>query len=520
MYCMNKYISKQQLIKLSVFLLFILTPLLSAILFCAKDGHTISDIYIPLGGWSDEITYYKQIEGILSHGMPKGYFGYNQSKALYGPLGVWGLFPLIPYILWGFFFGWSYTSPIYANIAFGILALAGMYVILRPRKRTMGVLSLFWICNQFLNRYVLSGVIETSVMMQLMLVIALGEYLLSEKVRNQDHRKFTPVKDKLAMILCTVLISFMTLARPYFAVLYLIPLWKALRDKKKAWVLALPLVAIGTIVLFFLNNRYFCSTYFSNVLSFDSILADGIGGVFTQLIDSFVNIIKLIWYAIRYPGSGVGWYYLLLGTELLIMLYTCIFRKVKKQKMPPLFVSTLIGNCLILLSIIIMYDLGVGARHILALIMVNAVLLLTEVHFSWGIVLAGICLFSLYRTQGADALPYKDDAYVVYMNELEAAFAEVVQVTDTLSYDNVVAMPTADHDSANPNVGVCTYYGLMFAMPSGVGISLDFEDFYENPKNLKAGYILVHPQGQIRLTLEEIGMKCVYENEELMLYKR
>lgn len=517
---MQKYLTKQQFIKIGFFLLFILTPLISAILFCLKDGRTISDIYIPLGGWSDEITYYKQIEGILSHGMPKGYFGYNQSRALYGPLGVWGLIPLIPYIFWGFFFGWDYCSPIYANIFFGMLALAGLYVILRPRKRTMAVLSFFWISNQFLNRYVLSGVIETSVMMQLMFVIACGEYLLSERVRTQPDRSFTPAKDRAVMILCTVLISFMTLARPYFAVLYLIPLWKALRDRKKAWAIALPFVAVGTIVLFFLNNRYFCSTYFSNVLSFDGILASGIGGVFTQLTYSFVNIIKLIWYAIRYPGSGVGWYYLLLGTELLVMLCTCIFRKVKKQKMPPLFVATLIGNCLILLSIIIMYDLGVGARHILALIVVNAVLLLTEVHWCWGVVLAGICLFSIYRTQGADALPYKDDAYVAYMNELETAFAKVVQVTDELSYDNVVAMPTADHDAANPEVSVCTYYGLMFAMPSGVGISLDFEDFYENPENLKAGYILVHPAGQIRQTLEEMGMKCVYEREELMLYAK
>lgn len=517
---MQKKRSTQQAIQIISFLLFILTPLISAVLFCLKDGRSINDIYIPLGGWSDEITYYKQIEGILSHGMPKGYFGYNQSRALYGPLGVWGLLPLIPYIVWGFFFGWNYCSPIYANIFFGTLALAGVYFILRPRKRTMGILALFWLCNQFLNRYVCSGVIETSVMMQLMLVIALGEYLLSERIRTQTNRSFTPAKDRTAMLLCTVLISFMTLSRPYFAVLYLIPLWKALREQKKIWGIALPFAAAGTLVLFFLNNHYFCSTYFSNVLSFDSILDAGIGGFFLQITDSLIHIVKLIWYALRYSGSGVGWYYLLLGTELLVMLCTCISRKVKKQKMPPLFVATLIGNCLILLSIIIMYDLGVGARHILALIVVNAVLLLTEVHWGWGVVLAGICLFSIYRTCGADALPYQNDAYVAYMKELETAFAEVVQVTDTLSYDNVVAMPTADHAAANPDVAVCTYYGLMFAMPSGVGISLDFEDFYENPENLKAGYILVHPDGQIRQTLEEIGMTCVYEREECMLYKR
>ena len=97
---MNKIFSKK-VWKILIIIIFVLTPLISAVLFCLKDGRRIDEVYIPLGGWSDEITYYKQIEGILSHGMPRGYFGYNQSKALYGTLGVWGLVPLIPYVIWG-----------------------------------------------------------------------------------------------------------------------------------------------------------------------------------------------------------------------------------------------------------------------------------------------------------------------------------------------------------------------------------------------------------------------------------
>ena len=117
-----------------------MVPLLSAILFCFRDGKLISDIYIPLGGWSDEITYYKQIEGILAYGMPRGYFGYNQSRALYGSLGVWGLLPLIPYVIFGFFFGWNYCSPIYANILFSMLAFLVIYIFLRPDKKNLGVI--------------------------------------------------------------------------------------------------------------------------------------------------------------------------------------------------------------------------------------------------------------------------------------------------------------------------------------------------------------------------------------------
>lgn len=125
-------------------------------------------------------------------------------------------------------------------------------------------------------------------------------------------------------------------------------------------------------------------------------------------------------------------------------------------------------------------------------------------------------LFSIIQTQGADALPYKNDAYVEYMGILEKEFAEVVHVTEEISYDNVVAMPTADMDAGG--TGVCTYYGLLFAMPAGVGISLDFQDFYDVPENIRAGYIMVHPDGGIRIKLEEIGMVCIFRNEELAIY--
>lgn len=130
-----------------------------------------------------------------------------------------------------------------------------------------------------------------------------------------------------------------------------------------------------------------------------------------------------------------------------------------------------------------------------------------------------VCIGAIIQTGGTDALPYKNEEYVQYMNTLENEFAEVVKVTREISYDNVVAMPTADRDIRNPEREVCTYYGILFAMPSGVGISLDYEDFYDNPQNIKARYILVHPEGSIRKILEETGMTCVFSNKELMLYE-
>lgn len=515
---MKKNFNTANIIKLTIAFLFIMTPLISAALFCLKDGKSISDVYIPLGGWSDEITYYKQIEGILSHGMPRGYFGYNQSRAMYGTLAVWGIIPLIPYVIWGFCFGWNYSSPIYANIYFCVLALLCVYLVLRPKKRWMGIFSIFWLSNQFLNRYLLSGVVEASVTAQLLVVTALGIYLLSDTWRK-DQKELSR-RDNVALILCSLLTCFLTLGRPYFGVLFLIPFWKACRDKRKAWVILLPILAVVIMAVFFLNNHFFCSTYFSNVLSFKGIREGGVAGLFSQLFYSLIEIARLIWYAIRYKGIGVGWYYLLLATELFVMIAVCIRRKLCHETIPAMFPITLIGNSLILLSIIEMYDLGVGARHILALIVANAFLLAVETHWSVNGILAAICLFSIVQTGNADAPPYRDDNYADYMEQLKENFSVTVHVSDHISYENVVAMPTADSNAQNPEQGVSTYYGLMFAMPAGIGISLDYEDFYDKPEDIKAGYILVHPEGLIREKLQAIGMHCVYENDELELYSK
>ena len=105
------------------------------------------------------------------------------------------------------------------------------------------------------------------------------------------------------------------------------------------------------------------------------------------------------------------------------------------------------------------------------------------------------------------------------MEQLQEEFGKVVSVTEQVSYKNVVAMPIEDSSAVVPGEKVCTYYGLLFAMPAGVGISLDYEGFYDDLENVRAGYILVHPEGMIRKKLEEAGMVCIFENKEFALYE-
>ncbi len=494
-------------------ILLALVPFLGALLFCLKDGRFITDVYMPLGGWSDEIHYYKQIEGMIDYIIPKGYFGYNQSKAVYGPFAVWGIFPLIPYALYGALFGWTYTSPMLANILFSTLAILFFYVLCKPKKIKLIPFALLWISFPFVNRYVLSGVVEISILAQVMMLFSSGWYLFKE---DREDSSFT-TREKWIMVISLFLISYLTMQRPYFAVFFLMPFWKAVKVKKKGLALGISVWMLMVFAGFFMNSGYFCSTYYANVLDFNKLMQDGVGGIFVKLYEGFIGLARYTWYGIRYRGTA-GWIYVFIFIEWLYFFYIIVRKYFLTKKADPLLTSCLIGEVLILVCILIMYDIDIGARHMLAFAMSNMVFMVLHESDKWLYGMLVISIISWFLMRGFLKLPYQNEEYSQWMEQLEASFAEEMIVTNELSYDNVIAMPTSDVKYEDGESTVATYYGLMFAIPSGMGLSIDQEKFYNNPVNLKAKYYLVHPEGTIRLKLEQMGMECIIKDKEFLIY--
>ena len=56
-----------------------LFPLLCAMVYCMKDGHVPGDVFLPSSYWNDELMYFKQVEAVVSHGLPRGWFGFNEA---------------------------------------------------------------------------------------------------------------------------------------------------------------------------------------------------------------------------------------------------------------------------------------------------------------------------------------------------------------------------------------------------------------------------------------------------------
>ena len=78
---------------------FSLIPLVACVIYAALQGvmlWDINNIAANLPDYNDGIFYVKQIDAMVHYGMPKGYFGYNESAAQIGTLGAWPVFLFYP----------------------------------------------------------------------------------------------------------------------------------------------------------------------------------------------------------------------------------------------------------------------------------------------------------------------------------------------------------------------------------------------------------------------------------------
>ena len=91
-------------------------PLLCCLVRTAAEGRSIGQVYLPSSEWNDELFYFKQVEGIVNYGFPRGYFGFNESHALQLSFAAWSPMLVFPWILWGLLFGWNLLSPVICNI--------------------------------------------------------------------------------------------------------------------------------------------------------------------------------------------------------------------------------------------------------------------------------------------------------------------------------------------------------------------------------------------------------------------
>lgn len=486
----------------------ITVPFVAAVLYCLRDGQSLLNVYIPLGGWSDEITYFRQIGGLVKYGFLRGYSGYNQSHAI-GGFGAWGPLPLIPYAVFGRVFGWNYLSPIFANISFMSIGFTSVFLISKPKKTSFCAFLITYSFMPVILRHVISGVAEGAYFMFLLPIAACGCFLFDENGDNENKKKEFAV-----YISCLLLTSYLTVARGYYAVLYLIPLWKTLKIKDIKKALTTVIVCSISLISFLIIRTYFCAQYYDGVIGKD--IKFGLIHFFPKCLDT----LKLMWYGIRYQGGTVQWSYLIWGISYASIFMFFLITLISKKKCEEMSAIMLITQVVALSAFFILYGQQSG-RHLLGFAILNMTVLLIRADWKYFIILFvfGILSYKLMCNTGGEAIPYKDEEYAEWFDGIKEDFYEVLEITDELSMKNMVAMPTYDYRNNGSEETVCTYYGLLFALPEAMGMSLDEGIIYDDVNNIKAGYILVHPDGMIKIKLEEYGFTNVLENDTFVLFK-
>ena len=169
--------------------------------------------------WSDENGYYRVIRTMRYYGVPQGMTGFNEITSGNVPFGPYNLFTYIPYYLLSFATGCTSHNYIYiCNIIMAVLANVFFVVLVRPGRRQSFLTALFFLTQLIAARYTWSGMAEASYHFYIVVFMGLVIWYL----RNPDA---SGLKKTLALIAMVALTFAFGVMRPYFAAMFLIPLY-------------------------------------------------------------------------------------------------------------------------------------------------------------------------------------------------------------------------------------------------------------------------------------------------------
>ena len=250
-----------------------LLPLLCCLVRTAAEGRSIGQVYLPSSEWNDELFYFKQVEGIVNYGFPRGYFGFNESHALQLSFAAWSPVLVFPWILWGLLFGWNLLSPVICNIVLLTITMFVFVWLVKPTWKQLGILTVLFSLYSLFVRYMLSGMPEVICFSLLILFYGLAMSYLKKESRGK----------LIAMLVISVLL---TLMRPYMLLfLALACYFWICRNKKAGWIGSILIVA-ATGITYALIKHYLGAEYFTPLFYTDWIttfFTDGIGAGFRNL---------------------------------------------------------------------------------------------------------------------------------------------------------------------------------------------------------------------------------------------
>ncbi len=509
------------LVKTVIFGLF---PLVCAMVYTFRGGHSIREVYLPASYWNDELVYFKQVEGIVNYGLPQGWFGFQELHGSVYPFAAWSPVILLPWVVWGKLFGWSLLSPIYANIAFNMLAMAIFAILVKPSAKTsvwmLGLMALFTPYSKF----ILSGMSEALFMACGIVIVALSV----SQVRRHGGWK----------IACLfAIIAFLTLGRPYLGLLFLIPVWFALRSWR-FWGLGSSVLIVAASAIGYVIVSQTCSSpYVEPIVETEWLKIFGEEGLGAGII----YIVKTLWDKFVYlfdhhlrlavkQGLFSGSLYAVVGmTALFLGIYAlqlCPWKNKKQKEGQEYWLLALLQFVIVagmILALFLFYRMAEGSRHLLIFIVMNILwlaLLEGKRHYM-KIVVALLCLYFFVIKAWVPfdwQVPFDDGIIKVEAEALGEQLEENMILADTEDrFDNTVIWLNSDMVDGE---SVVFPWGYLYMIPEGFGINFCLQDYViDNIDQLKSAYIAAIPGGDVEKAIQDLGAQVMGEAENVRIYK-
>lgn len=499
-------------------LIFGLFPLLCALLYCMKDGHVPGDVFLPASYWNDELMYFKQVEAVVSHGLPQGWFGFNEAHGSVYPFAAWSPVILLPWVAWGKLFGWSLTAPVYANIVFQMIALGAFALLAKPDVKqsifTLGLLGAF----MPYTRYMLSGMPEALCMSLGIWFVGLGiSYIRREKLWK--------------ILVMTGIALFLALSRPYLGLLFLVPLW-FMAKRYRIWGILGMAAVMGCTAAGYVWVTGACSSpYIEPIVETEWLgifrtegVGAGAGYIFSTLLDKFYVLFDdFLKRAVKY-GLFSGALYAVTGLLALALLLRGIwaFREKKDEELRGFCLFQFIATAGMILALFLFYRMGEGAKHLMIFIVTGLLItaMLEERRMLLKAFAGVLCLYFFVVKAAAPydwQVPYDDGALGQEAQELREQAEEGMALKDSGErYDNTVIWLASDFVGEE---SVTAAWGMLYMIPEGYGINFcTWQYASEHLAELQSRYITVIPGGGIDKALAEEDMPVVAETEHMKVY--
>jgi len=555
-----------------------LLPVVCCLVYCAMQGRSIGEVYLPCSEWNDELFYYKQVEGIVNFGYPQGYFGFNESHALKLSFAAWSPVLVFPWVIWGLLFGWDMMSPVVCNILLMTLACFLFVWLVKPGWKQVGITSLLFCLYTPFVRYMLSVMPEVICFSLLIIFYGMAVNYLN---REKGYK----------LVLLFALSGLLTLMRPYMLLFMLLPVWFWIR--KSGWkglagsaVVLAAVLAVYAAIKHYLGAEYFAPLFFTDWV--DAFFEQGLfGGIWYTLGKLYYMASSFKAHTVQGFRTGLasGVFFAGYLIMLLVLLGQSVkdfgsLRRLKREaalrreeaqenkvrnaaeeglgtgrnaaeiddraagdagesgqpavsagtRMEKLrkqmtievhFVFSLIA---MLFALLLMYKLTEGSKHLLTFMAAGVFVtgMLETKYFKKAVVIgAAFAYFYSYMALN----PY--DYQVPFAEEQRAAqvedWREALEGTLTLSrenvpgYENSVIWVFWDQDAEGKKN---MKWQLLYALPEGFGISCCEKDYVmEHFEELQSRYIATLAGGEVDARCREAGYTELNRDEDMALYQ-